>query len=85
MNSWIPDRGAWVTFPDSATGEVRLGLVDQRFKQPHTGKVTLLVEGRRIPLEDCSAPTFDLAFVEYQSLLERCAAIGELADSLQGT
>jgi len=78
MNSWIPDIGAWVSFTARTTGEVRLGMVDQRFKQPTTDKITLLVEGQRVPLEDCSPPSFDLAFVEYQRLLERCAQLGEL-------
>lgn len=82
---WIPEIGQWVTFTDKGTGEVKLGMVDQRFKQPHTGKISLLVEGQRVPLEDCSPPNFDLAFIEYQRLLERCAAIGELVDKLEVT
>jgi hypothetical protein len=86
MNTeWIPSVGDWVTFCDRNTGEVKLGIVDQRFKNPATGKITLSIDGQRVPLVDCHCPGFDMAYLEYQKLLARCAAIGELADSLQGT
>jgi hypothetical protein len=82
---WIPEIGDWVTFCDRNTGEVKLGIVDQRFKNPQTNAISLSIEGQRVPLVDCHPPGFDLAYVEYQRLLDRCAAIGELADALQGT
>ena len=85
MNTeWIPSVGDWVTFCDRNTGEVKLGRCDLRFKNPTTGKISLSIEGQRVPLVDCSPPGFDLAYAQYLMLLERCAAIGELADSLQG-
>ena len=82
---WLPEVGQWATYSNPLTGEICIGLVENRTRSRTDGKITIGVDGYRIPLEQCTPPSFDMATIAYESLLERCALVGELVDKLQPT